>query len=159
MSGRKSRDDRARAEARAPRTNAPPRAPEPTGMAAPLNPRRIGAYLGLAVLGALVQLAGSLVQGAWFPGGLLLALAGGAGVFYGGRLLTRTQLGALAPAAGWLVALFVVLAGRPEGDALFGGGDEIALALFALGGMVVAVICATFSGGPLSANDQERSGR
>ncbi|WEH39852.1 DUF6113 family protein [Streptomyces sp. AM 2-1-1] len=151
--------DRSRAEARAPRTNAPPRAPEPTGIAAPLNPRRIGSYVGLAVLGALVSLAGSLVQGAWFPGGLLLALAAAAGVFYGGRLLTRTQLGAFAPAAGWLIAVVVLLNGRPEGDMLFGGGDEIALALFVLGGMVVAVICATLGQGSVSANDQSRSGR
>lgn len=158
MSG-KSRPDRARAEARAPRTNAPPRSPEPTGMAAPLNPRRIAAYLGLALLGALVSVAGSLVQAAWFPGGLLLALAGAAGVFYGGRVLTRTQLGAFAPAAGWLIAAIVVLNGRPEGDFFFGGGDEVVLALFVLGGMVVAVICATFGRGPVSANDQERSGR
>ncbi|MFD6422410.1 DUF6113 family protein [Streptomyces sp. NPDC060198] len=151
--------NRARAEARAPRTNAPPRAPEPTGMAAPLNPRRIGAYIALAILGALVAVAGALVQAAWFPGGLLLGLAGAAGVFYAGRLLTRTQLGAFVPAAGWLVAVVVVLNGRPEGDFFFGGGDEIALALFVLGGMVVAVICATFAGGSISANDQERSGR
>ncbi|MGW2282227.1 DUF6113 family protein [Streptomyces sp. NPDC001770] len=156
MSGKK---DRARAEARAPRTNAPPRAPEPTGIAAPLNPRRIGGYLALAVVGALAGLAGVLVQGAWFPGGLLLALAGAAGVFYGGRVLVRTQLGAFAPAAGWLAAVVVALNGRPEGDYFFGGGDEIDLALFVLGGMVVAVICATLSKGPVSANDQERSGR
>lgn len=150
-------NDRARAEARAPRTNAPPRAPEPTGLAAPPNPRRIGAYVGLALLGALVSLAGSLVQEAWFPGGLLLALAAAAGLFYGGRVLMRTQLGALAPAAGWLIAVVVLLSGRPEGDYAF--GDAIGLALFMLGGMVVAVICATIDKGPVSANDQGRSGR
>ncbi|MDF3140739.1 DUF6113 family protein, partial [Streptomyces sp. T21Q-yed] len=38
------------------------------------------AYLGLFVLGAVVGVAGALVQPAWFPGGLLLALAGEAGL-------------------------------------------------------------------------------
>ena len=37
-------------------------------------------YLGLFLLGAVVGAAGSLVQSGWFPGGLLLALAGEAGL-------------------------------------------------------------------------------
>ncbi|MEE1741697.1 DUF6113 family protein [Streptomyces sp. BE147] len=148
--------DKARAQARSPRTDAPPRSPRPTGLAAPLNPSRIAAYAGLAVLGALVALAGSFVQAAWFPGGLLLALAASAGVFYGGRTLFGTQLGALAPGAGWLVAVIVLLGGRPEGDYVF--GDELGLTLFLLGGTAVAVICATTSRLPRSVTDTGRSG-
>ncbi|TXS17889.1 MULTISPECIES: DUF6113 family protein [Streptomyces] len=151
-----SNRQRQRASSRSPRTNAPPRVPEPSGLAAPPNPRRIPLYAGLAVLGAAVGLAGTLVQAALFPGGLLLALAASAGLFHGGRVLTRTQLGALVPAVGWFIAVIVLLGGRPEGDYVF--GEEIGLALFMLGGMAVAVICATMSRLPYSANDTGRSG-
>ncbi|MFI7323502.1 DUF6113 family protein [Streptomyces rubiginosohelvolus] len=140
----------------APRRNAPPREPEPIGFAARPNPARIAAYLGLAVLGALVALAGTLVQAAWFPGGLIIALVGSAGLFYGGRILTRTQIGALAPAAGWFITVFLLLSGRPEGDYVF--GDELGLVLFMLGGTAVAVICATTSRVPQSAIHSGRSG-
>ncbi|MFD7746229.1 DUF6113 family protein [Streptomyces sp. NPDC059698] len=140
----------------APRRNAPPREPEPVGFAARPNPARIAAYAGLAVLGALVGLAGALVQAAWFPGGLIVALAGAAGLFWGGRVLTRTQVGALAPAAGWFITVFLLLSGRPEGDYVF--GEELGLVLFMLGGTVVAVICATTSKVPQSAMRDVRSG-
>ncbi|MCX4770047.1 MULTISPECIES: DUF6113 family protein [Streptomyces] len=142
---------------RAARTNAPPRDIPATGLAAPLNPRRIAALLGLAVLGAVVGIAGTLVQSAWFPGGLLLSLLASAGLFYGGRVLMGTQPGALAPAAGWLISVIVLLGGRPEGDYVF--GDELGLALFMLGGMVVAVICATMSRSPQPGADSGRPGK
>lgn len=142
---------------RAARTNAPPRDVPATGLAAPLNPGRIAALLGLAVLGAVVGIAGALVQPAWFPGGLLLALLASAGLFYGGRCLMGTQPGALAPAAGWLVSVVFLLGGRPEGDYVF--GDELGLILFLLGGMVVAVICATMSRSPRPGADSGRPGK
>ncbi|MEU8700673.1 DUF6113 family protein [Streptomyces sp. NPDC048680] len=142
---------------RAARTNAPPRDIPATGLAAPLNPRRIAALLGLAVLGAVVGIAGTLVQAAWFPGGLLLTLLASGGLFYGGRVLMGTQPGALAPAAGWLVSVVVLLGGRPEGDYVF--GDELGLALFMLGGMVIAVICATMSRSPQPGADNGRPGK
>ncbi|MFF8441377.1 DUF6113 family protein [Streptomyces californicus] len=140
----------------APRRNAPPREPEPVGFAARPNPARIAACAGLAVVGALVGLAGTLVQAAWFPGGLIIALAAAAGLFYGGRVLIRTQIGALAPAAGWFITVFLLLSGRPEGDYVF--GDELGLILFMLGGTAVAVICATTSRVPQSAMHSGRSG-
>ncbi|MFD0023500.1 DUF6113 family protein [Streptomyces sp. NPDC058382] len=142
---------------RAARTNAPPRDIPATGLAAPLNPRRIPALVGLAVLGAIVGIAGTLVQAAWFPGGLLLALLASGGLFYGGRVLMGTQPGALAPAAGWLISVIVLLGGRPEGDYVF--GDELGLALFMLGGMAVAVICATMSRSPRPGADSGRPGK
>ncbi|MCX4789131.1 MULTISPECIES: DUF6113 family protein [unclassified Streptomyces] len=142
---------------RTPRTGTPAKGTAATGLAAPLNPGRIAAYVGLAVLGALVGIAGALVQAAWFPAGLLLALAACAGLFYGGRCVFGTQLGALAPAAGWLISVVVLLGGRPEGDYVF--GDELGLTLFMLGGMVVAVICATMSRSPRTDADSGRPGK
>ncbi|MEV3989313.1 DUF6113 family protein [Streptomyces sp. NPDC049837] len=104
---------------------------------------RAGGYAGLAVLGAVVGLAGTLVQAAWFPGGLLLALAACVGLFSGGLRTMGTQLGVVAPGVGWLVAVIVASLGRPEGDQVFwGGGTELA---YVLGGMAAAVMCATMS--------------
>ncbi|MFB7912657.1 DUF6113 family protein [Streptomyces sp. NPDC056061] len=128
-----------------------------TGLAAPLDAGRIAAHVLLAVLGALVGFAGSLVQAAWFPGGLLLALAACAGLFRGGGRFLGTQLGALAPAAGWLISIVILLGGRPEGDYVF--GDEVGLILFMLGGMVIAVMCATMSRSPLPGADSGRPGK
>ncbi|THA60801.1 hypothetical protein E6P78_26405 [Streptomyces sp. A0958] len=132
--------------ARAGRTEAPKKGIPATGMAAPLNPGRIAALFGLVVAGVLVGIAGALVQSAWFPGGLVLALAAAAGLFYGGRTLTGTQPGAMAPAAGWLISVIFLLSGRPEGDYVF--GDALGLAFFMLGGMALAVICATLPRSP-----------
>ncbi|MEV5611995.1 DUF6113 family protein [Streptomyces sp. NPDC052225] len=102
---------------------------------------RAGVLLVLFVLGAGAGAAGALVQGGWFPGGLLLALLGAAGLFHGGARLTRGRSGALAPAAGWVVAVVLLTASRPEGDFLFGAG--LGSYVFLLGGMTVAVMCAT----------------
>ena len=115
------------------------------------SPGRTAALVGLFLLGAVVAGAGALVQGAWFPGGLLLALAGAAGLFLGGAQATGGRGGALAPAAGWLVAVVLLTTSRPEGDFVFAAGTGSYL--FLLGGMAVAVICATLGavrqpGGP-----------
>ncbi|HEY8986173.1 MAG TPA: DUF6113 family protein [Streptomyces sp.] len=114
----------------------------------PLKPPSAGravAYVGLLLLGAVTGVAGSLVQAGWFPGGLLLALAGAAGLFLGGARAVGTRAGAVAPAGGWMIAVVLLTAGRPEGDFLFaaGGGSY----LFLLGGMATAVICATLGAG------------
>ncbi|MFF3490755.1 DUF6113 family protein [Streptomyces sp. NPDC002795] len=103
---------------------------------------RTAALLVLFILGAVVATCGALVQGGWFPGGLLLALVGAAGLFYGGARLARGRAGAVAPAAGWVLAVILLTASRPEGDFLFGAGAGSYL--FLLGGMAVAVMCATF---------------
>ena len=106
---------------------------------------RIVAHLGLFVLGAVVGAAGALVQAAWFPGGLLLALAGAAGLFLGGSRATGSRAGALAPAVGWMIAVVLLTSTRPEGDFLFGAG--LGSYLFLLGGMAVGVMCATLGQG------------
>ncbi|MFC9292225.1 DUF6113 family protein [Streptomyces sp. NPDC057052] len=118
---------------------------------------RIAAYLGLLLLGALTALAGALVQAGWFPGGLLLALAGAAGLFLGGARAVGSRAGAVAPAAGWMIAVVLLTAGRPEGDFLFGAGGGSYL--FLLGGMALAVICATIGWGRQPVGDGVRLGK
>ncbi|MGD3107819.1 DUF6113 family protein [Streptomyces sp. YGL11-2] len=109
---------------------------------APLTPGRVGIYVLLLVTGVLVALAGTLLQAAWFPGGLALALAGLGGLFYGGARATGTTAGVLVPGAAWLVTVFLLLSDtRPEGDFLFGPG--LGSYIFLLGGIAIAVICAT----------------
>jgi uncharacterized protein DUF6113 len=100
-------------------------------------------YAGLAVLGLLAGVAGSLVQGGWFPLGLLLSLGGAAGLFWGGALLTRTRAGAAAPGGGWVLAVLLLTVSRPQGDFIFAsnGGSY----LFLLGGMLLAVVCAVLA--------------
>jgi hypothetical protein len=107
----------------------------------PVSLGRILGYLGLAVLGAVVALAGALVQDAWPPGGLLLSLAGCAALFYGGWAATGSRIGVAVPAAFWLVCVVLLSTTRPEGDFLFAAGASSYLYL--LGGALLAVICAT----------------
>ncbi|WP_206504191.1 DUF6113 family protein [Streptomyces chrestomyceticus] len=114
-----------------------------TGLAAPLSPGRVAGYVLLFVLGAVVAAAGGLVQAAWFPGGLLLALAAAGGLFYGGHVALGRTGGVLAPGAGWLVTVILLSDARPEGDFLFGAG--LGTYVFLVGGIVLAVICATGS--------------
>ncbi|MET9504621.1 DUF6113 family protein [Streptomyces sp. NPDC006259] len=115
---------------------------------------RIAAHLGLLLLGALTALAGALLQAGWFPGGLLLALAGAAGLFLGGVRAVGSRAGAVAPAAGWMIAVVLLLTSRPEGDFLFGAGYGSYLFLF--GGMTLAVICATIGWGRQPGGDGVR---
>jgi hypothetical protein len=99
------------------------------------------AYVLLSVLAVVVAVAGALVQAAWFPGGLLLALAGCLAVFYGGVMITGTRLGAVVPAAVWLVCVMLLSTSRAEGDFLFAAG--VGPYIYLLGGAMGAVICAT----------------
>ncbi|WP_314171925.1 DUF6113 family protein [Streptomyces winkii] len=107
------------------------------------RPARMGVYLVLLVLGVLTASAGALVQSGWFPGGLLLALAGAVGLFWGGGKLCRTRVGAAMPGAGWVVTAFVLTSPRPEGDFVFGAG--LGSYVFLLGGVLAAVMCATIA--------------
>lgn len=118
---------------------------------------RVLAYVGLFLLGTVVAAAGALVQAAWFPGGLLLALAGAGGLFLGGARAAGGRGGAVAPAAGWMVAVILLTASRPEGDFLFGAG--VGSYLFLLGGMVVAVMCATLGLGRQPSGPDVRLGK
>ena len=120
----------------------------------PPSPARAAALLGLLVLGALVGVAGALVQPAWFPGGLLLALAGEAGTVLGAARLTRSRSGGIAVSAGWMITVVLLTASRPEGDFLFAAGSGSYL--FLLGGIAVGVICATFGPGRQPDGDPAR---
>ncbi|MEV7018958.1 DUF6113 family protein [Streptomyces sp. NPDC093991] len=120
----------------------------------PPSPGRAAVLLGLLVLGAAVGLAGALVQPAWFPGGLLLALAGEAGLVLGAARVTRSRSGGVAVAAGWMITVILLTASRPEGDFLFAAGSGSYL--FLLGGMAVAVICATIGPGKQPDGDPAR---
>ncbi|MFE9704369.1 DUF6113 family protein [Streptomyces sp. NPDC005930] len=119
---------------------------EPAGSALaqplrPPSPARAVLYAGLFVLGAVLGLAGALVQPAWFPGGLLLALAAEAGLCVGAGRAVGRRAGAAAPALGWALAVVLLTTSRPEGDFVFAAGSGSYL--FLLGGIAVAVICAT----------------
>jgi len=120
----------------------------------PLGTRgaRIAGYAGLAVLAVAVAVAGSLVQAAWEPGGLLLALAGCVAVFYGGGKLTGTRLGTVVPGAVWLVCVILLSGSRPEGDFLLAAG--IGPYIYLLGGAMSAVICATLPQLPSSGTNR-----
>ncbi|MER5635829.1 DUF6113 family protein [Kitasatospora sp. NPDC002227] len=102
---------------------------------------RIVAYVLFFALGAAASLAGCFVQTLWAPGGLLLALAGSWGVFYGGLRVTGTKLGAGAPLAGWFAVLLVLMSPRPEGDFVLSASLTSYGYLFL--GAVGGVICAT----------------
>lgn len=111
------------------------------GRPGPVSPGRVVAYLVLGLLAVVVAVAGALIQEGWFPGGLLLALAGCLALFYGGTLVTRTRLGAVVPAAVWLLCVILLSTSRPEGDFLFAAG--VGPYIYLLGGAMGAVICAT----------------
>src|SRR5437879_1721271 len=116
--------------------------PLPGGPQNRMNPAaRMACYVVLGVLGVLVAIAGSLIQDGWFPGGLVLALAGSAGVFYGGGQLTGNRTGSAVPAGLWFLSVMYLSIARPEGDFLFAAG--IGPYVFLLGGMAIGVTCAT----------------
>lgn len=131
--------------------------PGGSALAQPLNFGRVASYGGLFVLGAVIGTAGALVQGGWAPGGLLLALLGAAGLFYGGARAIGSRAGAVAPAAGWLVAVMLLTTSRPEGDFLFGAG--LGSYAFLLGGMAVAVMSATLGQRPQPGGPAARLGK
>ncbi|GAA3743043.1 DUF6113 family protein [Streptomyces tremellae] len=105
------------------------------------GPGVLAGCAGLVVLGAAVGVAGALVQGGLFPGGLLLALVATAAVFLGGQRATSSQLGLGAAVLGWVASVVLLSMGRPEGDGAFAAG--VGPLVYLLGGMVIAVICAT----------------
>ncbi|MFF3008100.1 DUF6113 family protein [Kitasatospora sp. NPDC057940] len=112
-------------------------------LAEPQPPRaaRIAAYALFFLLGVAVSVCGSFVQALWPPVGVLLALAATGATFYGGLRVTGTRLGAALPAAGWFMAMLLVIVPRPEGDNVLWSNASSLGWLF--GGSVLGVICAT----------------
>ncbi|MEU6891750.1 DUF6113 family protein [Streptomyces sp. NPDC046557] len=125
-------------------------------MTGTLTAGRIAALLGLLVAGAVTGAAGWLVVDLWFPGGLLLALLALFGVFLAGRLVTGGGIGVGAAAAGWFLTYVMLSLPRPEGDFLLGSSGK-GLYAYLLGGVVVAVICATMKGAPHRPDSAARS--
>ncbi|MFW6723112.1 DUF6113 family protein [Streptomyces sp. MAR4 CNY-716] len=115
--------------------------PAGSALARPITMGRVLTYLAALVLGALVGIAGSLVQAAWSPGGLLLALAALGGLCYGAGVATGGRGAGFSAGGGWFLAVIVVSLNRPEGDVVFASG--LGPQLFVFGGMVTAVICTT----------------
>ncbi|MDJ0465408.1 DUF6113 family protein [Streptomyces sp. H27-C3] len=105
------------------------------------TPARLAAYALIAVLGAVVGAAGVLVHAGWFPGGLLLALLASTALFCGAMQAMGTKAGAGTAAAGWIVSIVLLSLSRPEGDLLIGGSSVSYF--YMLGGMALAVMCAT----------------
>ncbi|WP_052867678.1 DUF6113 family protein [Streptomyces niger] len=141
MSGKDDKRSRASGGGAGKPAAAEPRQPE----TAPAGALKAGLYVLLFVLGVLTAVAGGLLQGAWFPGGLLLALAGVAALFTGGARAAVSVVGALVPAAGWLITVIGLSTTRAEGDFVFGAG--LGAYVYMLGGIAVAVICTTASMG------------
>ncbi|WP_344296553.1 DUF6113 family protein, partial [Streptomyces synnematoformans] len=126
------------------RRPAPPPPPSGSALAQPVTLGRVFAYLAAVLLGALVGVAGSLVQAAWVPGGMLLALAAVGALCYGAGVATRGRGGGFAAGGGWLLAVIAVSLNRPEGDFVFASG--LGPQLFLFGGMLtagIAVMCTT----------------
>lgn len=127
------------------------------GLFPSLGAGRLLGCLGALVVGFVVGLAGSLVQGGWFPGGLVLALLAIAGLCYGAVQATGTRVGGAAAGAGWLLAVLLASPTRPEGDFLFEAG--LGSYVFMLGGMIVAVMCATLAKVPQPGGPADRLGK
>lgn len=109
------------------------------------------AYGALAMLGAIIGLIGSFNY-SWTAGGVpvaaLLLAAGNFGVLLSAGRGMGGKLGALVPAAAWMLVIIVMQTRRPEGDLPITGTVEGYL--FIVGGMVAAglAIVVTPSSGP-----------
>jgi hypothetical protein len=101
-------------------------------------------HAALLVLGFAVAVLGSFVHAVGptepvtVPLGLLWAYAMTAALLGVGRLVTGTRSGAAAVSAGWVVALLLLSAPRPEGD-LVVTGSLVGYA-WLLGGLVVCAV-------------------
>jgi len=100
---------------------------------------------GVGVLGSFVHAVGPR-EPVEVPLGLLWAYAMTAALLAVGRLVTGARSGAAAASAGWVVALLLLSAPRPEGD-LVVTGSLVGYA-WLLGGLVV---CAAGVGWPTAA--------
>ncbi|WP_327680370.1 DUF6113 family protein [Kitasatospora sp. NBC_00458] len=107
----------------------------------PSRAARITAYVLFFPLGVAVSVCGAFVQALWPPVGILLALAATAATFYAGLRVTGTRLGAAVPAAGWFLALMLLMVPRPEGDNVLWTNATSLAWLFV--GSILGVICAT----------------
>ena len=106
------------------------------------------ALVGAGLLGAVLAVAGAAVHRlVWRPGelavpwGLALALATPVVCGVAVAVLARSRGVPAAFAAGWLVVVFLVLRGRPEGDFAF-AGDALGWSFLVLGVLAMGVVLA-----------------
>ncbi|WP_424211970.1 DUF6113 family protein [Streptomyces sp. BI20] len=111
-------------------------------MSATWTPARLLALLGALLAGVLTGLAGWLAVDVWRPVGLLLALLALLGVCLGSRLAVGGPLGVGAVGVGWFLVYVMLSVPRPEGDFLL-SASGMGMYVYLLGGVIIAVICAT----------------
>ena len=106
------------------------------------------------VLGFVVGVLGSFVHAATLgrvPAGLLCAYALTVALLVAGRLATGSRSGAAAAAAGWVVALLLLSAPRPEGDLVVAGG--LLGYAWLVGGLVIATLAVAVPSAPQASSD------
>jgi hypothetical protein len=104
-------------------------------------------YAVLAVLGAVVGLAGAFIVDLWTGGGLALGALGIIALSYGGSLVTGTRTGAVVPTTTWLAILLVASISTPKGDLIWGGSaTSVALLFLGMLGSVLSLARPSLSG-------------
>jgi len=93
---------------------------------------------GVGVLATFQARHVVVVSGAAVPVGLVPALVGTAAVVVLAGALVGSRVAAAAAAAGWLAAVIVISAGRPEGDVVIAGDTE-GLVWLGLGALAASV--------------------
>jgi hypothetical protein len=118
----------------------------------------------LIVLGAVVGVAGVFVHGMSarvagipLPFGLVVALAGSAGLFVIGGLAVGERSGVLLPVLAWALTTLLFFVGRPEGDVVLDGTASGVAYLFL--GTIVAAMAVGFPWNYLPGPDGRSSGR
>ena len=122
----------------------------PPGVGGVGRAARVLLHIVLLAAGFAVGVLGSFVHAATLVGapvGLLCAYALTAAVIVVSRLVTGARSGAAAAAAGWMGALLLLSAPRPEGD-LVVAGDLLGYA-WLVGGLVVATLAVAVPSAPL----------
>jgi hypothetical protein len=120
---------------------------------------RLLLHVALLLLGVAVGCLGSFVHAqvvAGLPVGLLCAYALMAAALATAGLATRARTGPAATAAGWLLALLLLSAPRPEGDLVVAG--DLPGYAWSLGGLVLAAL-AVAAPWPVLASGQPAPGR